>query len=45
MITLLVIVIVIVVVIWTVIRIVQLAGWIWSLSNAPRIGVVPAAQG
>jgi hypothetical protein len=36
---------VIVVVIWTVIRIVQLAGWIWSLSNAPRIGVVPAAQG
>jgi len=36
---------VIVVVIWTVIRIVQLAGWIWNLSNAPRIGVVPAAQG
>ena len=40
MITLLVIV-----VIWTVIRIVQLAGWIWRLANAPRIGVVPAAQG
>ncbi len=36
---------VIVVVVWTAIRIVQLAGWIWRLSNAPRIGVVPAPQG
>ena len=36
---------VIVVVVWTVIRIVQLAGWIWRLASAPRIGVVAAAQG
>ena len=36
---------VIFVVVWTVIRIVQLAGWIWRLANAPRIGVVAAAQG
>ena len=39
MITLLVIV-----VIWTVIRIVQLAGWMWRLANAPRIGFVTPAQ-
>ena len=31
---------VIVVVVWTVIRVVQLAGWLWRLANAPRIGVV-----
>ena len=36
---------VIVVVVWTVIRIVQLAGWVWRLANAPRIGVVAAAEG
>jgi hypothetical protein len=36
---------VIVVVVWTVIRIVQLAGWAWRLANAPRIGVVAAAHG
>ena len=35
---------VIVVVVWTVIRIVQLAGWVWRLANAPRIGVPAAAQ-
>jgi hypothetical protein len=35
---------VIVVVVWTVIRIVQFAGWIWRLANAPRIELVPAAQ-
>ena len=34
-----------VVVVWTVIRIVQLAGWIWSLADAPRIEVVAAAHG
>jgi hypothetical protein len=33
-----------VVVVWTVIRIVQLAGWVWRLANAPRIGVAAAAQ-
>jgi hypothetical protein len=36
---------VIVVVVWTVIRIVQFMGYLWRLSNAPRIGVVAAAQG
>ena len=36
---------VIVVVVWTGIRIVQLAGWVWRLANAPRIGVVAAARG
>ena len=36
---------VIVVVVWTVIRIVQFAGWVWRLANAPRIGVVAAAEG
>ena len=36
---------VIVVVVWTVIRIVQFVGRIWRLANAPRIGVVAAAQG
>ena len=35
---------VIVVVVWTVIRIVQLAGWVWRFANAPRIGVAAAAQ-
>ena len=37
--------IVIIVVVWTVIRIVQFVGYLWRLANAPRIGVVPAAQG
>jgi hypothetical protein len=36
--------IVIIVVIWTVIRIVQFAGWLWRLTDAPRIGVVRASQ-
>ena len=36
---------VIIVVVWTVIRMVQLATWLWRLANAPRIAVVPAAQG
>ena len=36
---------VIIVVVWTVIRIVQLAGWVWRVANAPRIGVAAAAQG
>jgi len=36
--------IVIIVVVWTVIRIVQLLGWLWRLADAPRIGVVPAAR-
>ena len=41
MITLLVVIIVV----WTVIRIVQFVGRLWRLANAPRIGVVAAAQG
>jgi hypothetical protein len=36
--------IVIIVFVWTLIRIVQLAGWLWRLVDAPRSGVVPAAQ-
>ena len=34
---------VIVVVVWTLIRIMQFAGYLWRLANAPRIGVVTAA--
>jgi hypothetical protein len=34
---------VIIVVAWTVIRIVQFVGYLWSLVNAPKIGAVPAA--
>jgi hypothetical protein len=37
--------VVIVVVVWTVIRLVQLVGWLWRLANAPRIGIVAAAHG
>jgi hypothetical protein len=36
--------IIVLVLVWTVIRIVQLAGWLWRLADAPRIGVVAAAQ-
>jgi hypothetical protein len=36
--------IVIIVVVWTVIRVVHYLGWPWRLADAPRIGVVPAAQ-
>ena len=36
---------VIIVVVWTIIRIVQFAGYLWNLANAPRIGVVAPAQG
>jgi len=34
---------VIVVVVWTLIRIMQFAGYLWRRANAPRIGVVTAA--
>jgi hypothetical protein len=37
--------VVIVVIVWTVIRLVQLVGWLWRLANAPRIGIVAAAHG
>ena len=33
-----------VIVVWTVIRIVQVAGWVGRRANAPRIGVAAAAQ-
>jgi len=32
--------IVIVVVVWTFVRVVQFAGYLWRVANAPRIGVV-----
>jgi hypothetical protein len=32
--------IVIIVVVWTLIRIVQFAGYLWRVANVPRIGVV-----
>ena len=35
--------IVIIVVVWTVIRLVQFVGYLWSFADAPRIEVVPAA--
>ena len=35
--------IVIVVVVWTVVRIVQFAGCLWNVANAPGIGVVTPA--
>ena len=31
---------VIIVVVWTLIRVVQFAGYLWRVANAPRIGVV-----
>ena len=37
--------IIVLVLVWTVIRIVQLAGWLWRLADAPRIEVVAAAHG
>jgi hypothetical protein len=36
---------IITVVIWTLVRTVQFVGRLWRLADAPRIGVVAAAQG
>jgi uncharacterized protein YqhQ len=35
----------VVIVVWTLVRILQFVDYLWSIANAPRIGVVAAAHG